>query len=259
MASGMYERKPRKLDEFRSYGYKKVTHSELKEIVERMQKKTYTSNIYHGELFHRVPSPPRPPSSTCPKAPKRGDEAGKRQRQRMSDRDLNRLTRRLCRPTISKLANQGRIVPEYELDRPPTVQPTRHRTAKEKKKAMEHLTRPTTASRSKLYGQCVFCGDPQMEEYMDIDFSDDKMASQDEIDSIIRRARTPTIASEGGIHECVKIRTCSRGGSRPHSCQPVVSGLSRSKNTDEIVERLHRPYSSPAFRNRTPKATPITY
>ena len=245
------------------YGFQKVPPSEMHSIIHRMQKKTYISNLYHGERYQTTPCPPRLPSAVCRKAPPRSDIVGT-PRRHMSDKEIDKMVRRLRVPTISTLASVGMLDPAYETrlrsETPLRIGTgdQRPKTTADYRKFMHRITRPTTASRSKHF--CVHCDDPDLQCYMDLDFCDEQQASREEIDDIVSRCQTPTVASLRGIPECKRKpqRRCLSHSQRDQL--PLVSGMPRSRDVDEIVQRLYA--STHAIhvhrRNIVPQATSIT-
>ena len=238
---------------FRTYGFKKVSPDELEQIVSRLQKQTYSTEFIHSQVRAAdvIPTPrPLPSDSTAPAALCPRAQSARSEFQSVSARpkpcsatpeQTDLIFRRLRRPTVSYRAAVGKIPPNYE------VRAARARRAmrkppplpKEQTKAIARVRRPTTASRYR-FGQGSR-GEKNLEKYQEFDFSDDRYAQEPEVEKIFDRLRTPTLASEGGIGP-----TCPRRrdsiGRRARSAQlPLVSGLPRSRDVTEIVDRLSQP------------------
>lgn len=84
------------------------------------------------------------------------------------------------------------------------------------------------------------------------DYGDEKAIAPEDLDFIVDRISAPTFAHK-------KLR-CPRTPNPVNEVElrqktPLASGLARSKNVKEIVQRL---YSSNRFRYRAPAATEIT-
>ncbi|XP_013389826.1 uncharacterized protein LOC106158420 [Lingula anatina] len=135
--------------------------------------------------------------------------------------------------------------------------------------------RPTTAYRGKQVGSCQFCDDDKTDKSVfERNYSDDKVYFESELEEIVERIRTPTHASEGGIPKCKKStpfvleHKVIAAEPEPKSFDfrprkkrktkeeplPLISGLRRSANVSEIVNRLYTP------QKRTATAcTPVSY
>ena len=183
----------------------------------------------------------------------------------MSDKEIDKVVRRLRTPTISKLASEGMLDPAYEARlRAQTpirigTEDKRPKTAAEYGKFMKRITRPTTASKSKHF--CIFCDDPSLECYMDLDFSDESSSvSREEIEEIVSRIQTPTVASLRGKPECKRLPANRCLPMTQREQLPLVSGLPRSSGVDQIVNRLYASTHTIHVhkKNLVPMATPIT-
>ena len=89
-------------------------------------------------------------------------------------------------------------------------------------------------------------------EPFEYDYGDEKAVPPEELDFIVDRISAPTFAH--------KNMRCPRTPKPMDEVQmrqktPLASGLPRSKNVQEIVQRL---YSANRFRYRAPAATEIT-
>jgi len=127
-------------------------------------------------------------------------------------------------------------------------------------KSLIKLRRPTTATLAKTVNTCHLCYDhenkdkPEEPDAFDYDYSDGKVVPEEEMNYIVARISAPTRSSKRGEHcqrlpmyiDEVKIR----------QNLPLLSGLSRSKNVQEITERL---FMGPRARHGYGlEATPIT-
>lgn len=207
---------------------------------------------------------------------------------KLSRRQLEKLLERLEQPTLSREVamagsyfkepfdeeiRQGRII---RLDRP--------YSAPERKRALQRIQRPTTANLGKRVGVCPYCDDDRYDIDRDLfnaDYCDGRIADEDELSGIIERAQTPTHASRGGTVVCKKAKSDryylyhrreplteetkevtenlqssqKRKKPPPEEPLPLLSGLPRSKNVDEIVRRLYQPkrqvtYPPPRWNGR---------
>ncbi len=220
------------------YGFNKVSGGELKSIIMRMQKHTHSTEpcLKDGKLAYtkRPFPPPRPQSGFCRKValsetdgwPERNGSGSRRLTPKMAER----VARRLQKPTMSKMAARGLITPHYELTAE-MAQETRSFSQEEQQKAIQRLTRPTTATKSKTF--CMYCLDPELDDYWDRDYSDDRQVSREAMDDIINRMRSPVCQDAG---------RCRKRKQSVHINRdelPLISGLDRSRNVEEIVARLH--------------------
>ena len=270
MACGMYRRVRLDMSPLKMYGFQKVTHEELHDITSRIVKPTYNREVYLADRMRLAP--PRTPSAVCKK--NQGDAVVQsRGRRRLPQPAVDKIFKRMRTPTLSVLAAQGELEPSYEFlllqekSRPKSASTT---TSEEKDKEESRLSysRPTTASKGKRF--CQFCTDPTMQEYMEIDYSDDKAVEEEELSEIVQRLTTPTMASRLAAGQ-PKIERCPR---RKPSTSSVINGkqnkqlplcgLSRSKSVHDITERLYStpthviPTSAKKDRRQKLAATPCT-
>ncbi|KAJ8312576.1 hypothetical protein KUTeg_009949 [Tegillarca granosa] len=246
------------------YGFKKVSAKELSDITERLVRTTYNRQLsttdeqrqvhnyeYLREqaLWRRTPSAcvrrSSAPASRCSSA------------KRMSDKEMKRLLRRLMKPTKSVVNAQadvgeknqdeklGRIVRTKDLDERTT-------------KSVMRLSRPTTASRAKS-ATCHLCYEHENKsqsdplDAFDYDYMDDRLVPEEEMHYIVGRMMAPTCVSAGSHKKCAKTPVYV-DEVKIRQNLPLVSGLDRSRNVNEIVDRL---YPKPRYR-MTPMATPVT-
>lgn len=234
------------------YGFKKVSAKQLDEITERVTKPTYNRTLATGEqtrvynYMHSGKSSQRKRAVNfrCSKsAPSSDDKCNTRSR-KYTDKEIHRLIRRLRRPTFSfeaqKVNKNNDSNEETEKQKLVSKQEA---TEKEKRRFLR-LQRPTTASLAKTLDVCHLCYDHERKrksdppDAFDYSYDDEKVVPVEEVDFIIERLRTPTLASKKGSAKCrktppmideVKIR----------EDLPLLSGLSRSKSVHEITSRLH--------------------
>ena len=274
MSANYYKARP-EVFQSKFYGFKKVTKAELDDIVNRMQKKTFCKELYDNDLKQSKPSPQRPASSVCMCKKAIHDKGAlgcHGHWKRVDDRTLYRIVRRLRKPTISRLVATGRInydtymnnQNEHVIAKPMSELPVEEQ--QERLKSRMRILRQTTSSRGKRVTECPFCDDPAMHRscVFDLDYSEDRIASSEEVESIISRVSSSTHASGGGVTPCSRSISCN--GHRHGDNLPLISGLKRSKNVDEIVSRLFTPtkcrpvtLSQPASRPSTrPPTRPAT-
>ncbi|XP_076459214.1 uncharacterized protein LOC143292630 [Babylonia areolata] len=257
-----YYRAPKEEEKAEGWGFKKVNSAELTGIMERITRPTYNSRMHNMEctqvhnyrytntnfLARRSPTScdRRRSASALPSTGER----------RLNERELQRIIRRLRKPTVSYEASRYDFSADEEL---PLPRPLRPKSAVEdRQKAFQQLSRPTTASRAKTLGDCTLCLDREEQDTknslvpFEYDYADDKSVPPEELDFIVDRVSAPTYAHKKTrcpktpkpVDE-VKLR----------SKTPLASGLARSKTVNEIVQRLH---SANRGRYRAPAATEIT-
>ena len=238
-----------------------VTEEELGEIVHRLQKPTRSTEQTRALLYHssRATSSPTP----CPRAwVDTDDQPGRASKRPVSPRVIQRLVRRLQRPTISTMAADGTVSHEYEPIpvRPQSVPPrTDHR-----EKAMERIRRPTTASRLKLYDSCILCEELDMSPLRHRPPHGGVPAvSEGNMEKIVTRMRTPTHASNGCRVHCRKDAATPMSElliqQQHRSDLPLVSGLPRSRTVADITNRMYTPTPSRRTLRRAPPATTFCY
>ncbi|WAR10673.1 hypothetical protein MAR_036084 [Mya arenaria] len=249
-----------------SFGFKQVNARELQDILKRVTTPTYSNKLHSEEQrqvnnYDRLLSEGgrRSVASACgrrvasacgPRVASRissatsgGDSIEGRGR-RFTEKEMARLVRRLQRPTTAtsyhnrsyydedaQQLKEGRIVRARSADI--------HSTAA---KSLVKLRRPTTATLAKTLNTCHLCYEhenktkPEELDAFDYEYSADKVVPEEEVNFIVGRVSVPTHASSKG-EKCqrlpeyideVKIR----------ENLPLLSGLRRSKNVQEITERL---------------------
>ena len=123
-------------------------------------------------------------------------------------------------------------------------------------KSMAKLRRPTTATLAKTLNTCHLCYDHDNKknkeeiDAFDYIYGDQKAVPSEEVDFIVGRVAAPTLASYGGHIFCKKLPEYV-DEVKIRADLPLLSGLSRSRNVQEITNRLHR-------RHQSTQATPIT-
>ncbi|ELT96359.1 hypothetical protein CAPTEDRAFT_227310 [Capitella teleta] len=228
-----YCRIPAKKKQSKLYGFEKVPVNKLPSIIARLQKTTCASSCFE---------PARANSGFCERV--RNDIAPTPPQRHMSDRDLNKLVRRLRTPTISKLAAIGSLNPDYEArlrcETPLRLgtEEQRPKTTAEFRKFIKRITKATSSSRGKHYDLAV--NDAELARLLLLDIKNGKLESKDVVDSIVQRLQTPTVASQPIHSVCPKRPQTVRCLTQKQRGQlPLVSGLPRSEGVDQIVERLY--------------------
>ena len=243
------------------YGFNKVTGREMSDILQRLQRGTYNSQVCQDTRPRYRSAAQRPPSVLCYKADLEGDEAyRKRPRTAASPQQLTQMTRRLLRPTKSALAARGKITPAYEVqleeERARIAENSQHLDHEERAKVMERVLRPTTSTRRRQ--PCALARELEGAEEPDI--PRDQPVQADQLDAIVQRLGSATYCSkQGGKHACPRKYSTPIGlGQRTDI--PLMSGLKRSSGVSEITDRLYRPTACrPIYRhNATPAATRTT-
>ena len=162
----------------------------------------------------------------------------------MSAKDMERLIRRVRRSTLSvRIAKSVTLSTAGDGDDEDEEEEEIDVTDERYQKFLRRLARPTTASSLKCF--CPFCSDPKTADYLDRDYTDDRLVDKEELEEIINRLQKPTIASEGGQgYRCNKRKESSSIDRKAIDQRPLVCGLPRSRTVDEIVSRLHPNYDS---------------
>lgn len=270
--SAMYYRQPAKeAPPPVTYGYRKISsRQEELDITNRLVKSTYERKLYADEpkqvsnyqYLIESGNRKRPPSS-CVRTPT--PSFIKRNSKRLSERDMARLLRRLLKPTES-IYNAQIVAKKEEEQELKEGKICRSKTPSEAEdKIVRRVQRPTTASRAKKITDCHLCYDHEHKKENDPPDAFDyayheelKRLKQDEIDELVRRARTPTYSSVGkrryGDDRCCPKTPVQIDEVKLRAQLPLVSGLSRTKKVDDIVNRL---YPKPKYRI-VPAATPYT-
>lgn len=177
------------------YGFQKVSKAQMTAITERLQRSTYNSELYFGELYQRVPSPPRPPSTFCRKLDDKQDTFGSRQWESASNEDLARIIQRLHRPSTALGAKDTRSKKRNEENQNGR-RTTRTYDREREKEMVEQLSRHTESSRDKM--TLRYAEEPAVIAYNQRNARKSRCEtrmSQQELDDIIQRIRTETVAS----------------------------------------------------------------
>ena len=266
------------------YGFKKVSKTEMEDIVNRLQRPTHCteSQNYSGEMWQASNVLPRAPFTLCRRTPSPADPTGTGSRPGTSkallnSRVLQKIVRRLQRPTISTMAAEGTIAPNYELEFGGKVRSETPRNVDEQEKLLERIQRPTTASRRKLFGhmQCLLCEDLQYSDVhetlrhmrhnevpshshgrrppMPMSPPAAQPPPEDAATGRASRARSATHASNGGKAACPRLPTAAAASSGGHRVRvttpsdlPLISGLARTEKVKDITGRLHPTPLAPA-------------
>lgn len=265
-----YTRVPKEQEKAGTWGFKKVNAAELTGILGRVTRPTYNSRLHkmestqvHNYLYPQNNSLARRSPSSCDRRRSASATATSPER-RLTDRELQKIVRRLRKHTLSSELSRYDNHPRDHPWPPPSPGATsrpksapQHR--EDRQKAFRSLSRPTTASRAKTLGDCTLCADQEEMTLknslvpFEYDYGDERALAPEQLEEVVERISAPTFA-----HNNLR---CPRTPKpldeflirqRP---MPLVSGLARSKNVKEIVQRVS---SSTPFRYRTPAATEIT-
>lgn len=126
-------------------------------------------------------------------------------------------------------------------------------------KSLDKLRRPTTATLAKDLNSCHLCYEhenkakPEELDAFDYDYSNDKVVPAEEVDFIVGRVSVPTVCSNRGRNFCQKLPEYIDEVKIRRNL-PLLSGLGRSRNVNEITERLY----PKRHVGITPQATAIT-
>ena len=176
---------------------------------------------------------------------------------RLSEREMSRLIRRLQKPTETfKLATS---MPPTDEDKENMKQGkiVRCQSADITRAKVAKLRRPTTATLAKTLNTCHLCYDhenkknPEEKDAFDYDYCNSKVVPTEEVDFLVERIKTPTVASVRGRWKCAKTPEYIDEVQIRQNL-PLLSGLARSKTVREITQRLY------PKRHLVPQATPIT-
>lgn len=240
----------------KSYGFKRVTKQELDEIMDRVRKPTYNTKLQCCESEmknnNNRSSVYRCTSPSCAKMRTGSDADDGRKSRRLEPMEIDRLFRRLRRPTFSSRVYRSKGRNEDELIRIRKF--TRSRTQEEQSRAQVNVRRPTSATLSKIVGVCHICDEDGTKKETDVfeyDYGDYRKVSPKEVQAITERVRSATMASRGSDEICRKYQSSTSMSMSQRKELPLISGLARSRNVDEINIRL---YSGKGFR-MTPQAT----
>ncbi|XP_045178590.2 uncharacterized protein LOC123538502 [Mercenaria mercenaria] len=265
-----YYKKTRSAPPPNSYGFKQVSSKELQEIVKRVSKATYSAKLHTEEpgrlnnYEHLLAeNGRRSVASACSRGTQSRvssamtSDSGQQPR-RLTDREMSRLLRRLQRPTTATSAHRYKNEEAENLKQGKIVR-AKSADVNSDKKTLAKLRRPTTATLAKTVNSCHLCYDhenkkkPEELDAFDYDYSDNKVVPAEELDFIVGRITQPTLSSCGGMNFCQKLPEYI-DEVKIRENLPLLSGLRRSKNVNEITARLY-----PARRHHgfAPQATPI--
>ena len=272
MSAMFYRKEVPKRKVIPQYGFDKKTADEVRAITSRLSaQSTYNRRLSANEptylnnynlsrensaTRYRTPSACGKRSNLSTDNPSRQSSAGKR----LSERDMQRLIRRLQRPTESYVVStttdhaeeyhvtvkNGKVI---QLEPP----------SEESNKIVRRIRRPTTASRAKDISDCHLCHDHTHKketdppDAFDYEYDATKFVAPEELDYIVSRMRVPTCSSAHGQRTCAKT-PITLDEVKIRETLPLVSGLGRSRNYKEITKRL---FPKPRYR-MLPDATPIT-
>ena len=174
---------------------------------------------------------------------------------------IDRLVRRLQKPTLSKLLANGKANVKYgdEIEQyQDKVRRKRPKSSKEQTKAMERVQKPTTASKRHIAlneGVVDKRFDDDVDDVLNTLYTDEeRFLTKEEEKEIVSRVMAKTNAFRGGQPHCPKINSDEESLSLSQRKQyglPLVSGLSRSQNVEEITTRVHSTANECAHPRRT--------
>lgn len=233
------------------FGMGTRTAKEIKEITERLVKSTYERKLATQEnkqvnnYEHLLDSGNRKRMpSACRERNMRPPPSRESDGRRYTDRDFRVLMRRLMRPTMSASA-------KYQKQDEESVEKAQNlkegkivRDREGSAKSVRRISRPTTASRAKTF-ECHLCYEHMNKksesepDAFDYEYSDSKKIPKEELDYIVERVAMPTCSSAKGVRKCAKTPVYI-DEVKIREKLPLVSGLERSKNVQEITNRLHQ-------------------
>lgn len=250
------------------YGFEKKKAWEVRDITERLSRPTYNRRLSADEAtymhnFDRSRENSamrnRTPSSCGRRSAQSSSDRQRSATRRLTDREMQRLIRRLQRPTESFAI--ATTEPEDELHDLKHVRLVRPPSGDEHtEKTVRRLRRPTTATMAKDLNECHLCYEHENKKHsdppdaFDYEYIDTRCISPEEMDYIVSRMRVHTCSSAHG-RRCVKTpATAYFDEVKARENLPLLSGLARSKSVKEITNRLH---PKPRY-HMVPAATPIT-
>ncbi|XP_033727878.1 uncharacterized protein LOC117317256 isoform X1 [Pecten maximus] len=259
-----YRQKEPKPKTIPAYGFEKKKASEVRDITERLSRPTYNRRLSADEPTHlynfdksRESSAlrNRTPSSCGRRSALSSSDRQRSATRRLTDREMQRLIRRLQRPTESYViaTTEQMDEPQGRISRTPIAE-------EQIAKTVRRLRRPTTATMAKDINECHLCFEHENKkstdppDAFDYDYIMDKSLPPEELDYIVSRMRVQTCSSAHG-RRCAKTpATAYFDEVKARENLPLLSGLARSKNVKDITNRLH---PKPRYR-LVPSATPIT-
>ena len=267
MASGTVYRKQLKIPETKTYGFQLLPPRKVRSVSERLHSTPIRqTRSAHAKLaaaaiqFQKVIELPERFVSSAISLPQadvsfQSDDqathdtedpvsaialAQKPATKQDRERELQRIVRRLQRPTTSYEGQVGkhrscRETGEFSLGK-------MQESVASQKKWLNRLARPTTASALKRLKACVYCDDAnpdivKFEQKLQQILPSDPALNETDCDEIINRLRTPTHATLHGQYECIRYPPEMREKRLPRDL-PLISGLKRSDNYMEITNRL---------------------
>ncbi|XP_021363553.1 uncharacterized protein LOC110456858 isoform X2 [Mizuhopecten yessoensis] len=268
MSSMYYRQKDPKPKAIPAYGFEKKKAWEVRDITERLSRPTYNRRLSADEPTHmhnfdrsRESSAlrNRTPSSCGRRSAQSLSDRQRSATRRLTDREMQRLIRRLQRPTESYA-----IALTEQMEEPMDSKQSRMArtpiSEEQISKTVRRLRRPTTATMAKDLNQCHLCYEHENKkstdppDAFDYDYIMDKSLPPEELDYVVSRMRVNTCSSAHG-RRCVKTpATAYFDEVKARENLPLLSGLARSKNVKEITNRLH---PKPRYR-LVSAATPIT-
>lgn len=159
-----------------------------------------------------------------------------------SERQMKKLVRRLQRSTTSSETRD--MDKSSEQATTPSIPLTGEALATHHKR-LQRLSRPTTASSLKRLGACGYCDDKEIDcEKFDAQLESERETepryTPEEYSRAVKRSQTPTHASLNGRYSCSKYPFEATESKLRQEELPLISGLARSQNVEEITSRLYR-------------------
>ena len=256
------------------FGFGERSARDIREITERLSRSTYERRLYSreneqvGNYYYliesgnrrRLPSACRERNST-PAPERQVSRISSADSRRYDQRDMHRLIRRLMRPTES-LSAKSKPDAEEKFKDLKQGRITRAKSANDaqRTKILVRIRRPTTASRAKDVNECHLCYEHENKDEkappdpFDYDYGDSKSLRPEELDYVVARVAADTCSSAHGRRTCSKTPVVI-DEVKIRKNLPLLSGLQRSRDVNEITNRLHPTRRHSKF---TPLATPIT-
>lgn len=207
----------------------------------------------HNYRYLNATPPPRTPSC-CSRRTHCASYIGQPgETRKLTDRELQRLLRRIQKPTRAQVLSRSDYSPNKE-NSSVQVATSRPATASEREKALQQLSRPTTASRAKQVNECYLCHEDEAElnktpvpfVYL---YTDNKTVTVEEVSNIVSRLSSATKASGHASTACYRLPPDFQDMYLQSVRLPLLSGLARTKSVAEIVNRLYG--SKESKKNRT--------
>lgn len=229
----------------KTYGFQSLSQSRIFEISNRL----YSTHTKVSGPFQKLQCP-RYVTLFRPNTPMETNSlaliaAVQNKNGNASKKELVKIVQRLQRSTTSHemvaktRSQQDKYVPAYF----PSPSLSADALLNHQKK-LQRLSRPTTSSSLKRLGACVYCDDKDIDTdkfdaILSLELAKERKFTSEEYDKAMKRSRTPTHSSLNGSYLCAKYPADTATAKSRSENLPLLSGLSRSHNVDEITVRLH--------------------